>query len=69
MSDKVTEAYKAERYSKAVDAINSAAYDESKLDGMARGDQVGIGPAILLLAIQVAKLRSLIAVGIKTEAP
>jgi len=67
--DKVTDAYKAERYTKAVEAINSASYDEARLDGMARDDDAGVGPAILLLAIQVAKLRSLIAMGIKTEAP
>lgn len=69
MSDKVTEAYKAERYTKAVEEINSAAYDASKLDGMARSDGASIGAAILLLAVQIAKLRSLIATGIKTENP
>ncbi len=69
MTDKVTQAYKQERYSKAVEEINSASYDAAKLEGLARSDGADAAPAILLLAVQIAKLRSLIAMRIKTEAP
>jgi hypothetical protein len=40
---------------------DDAAEDEGKLDNLARHDAAGIGPSVLLLAVQIAKLRGDIA--------